>query len=86
MIGFHYRFGKAAAGNAALIQAYCEQAGIGLSVIPPVRLENGELVSSTAVRGLLQAGQFAAAREMLGHGLTAWPQTQKEGEDYAGIS
>ncbi len=86
VIGFHYRFGKAAAGNAALIQAYCEQAGIGLSVIPPVRLENGELVSSTAVRGLLQAGQFAAAREMLGHGLTAWPQTQKEGEDYAGIS
>ena len=86
VIGFHYRFGKAAAGNAALIQAYCEQAGIGLSVIPPVRLENGELVSSTAVRGLLQVGQFAAAREMLGHGLTAWPQTQKEGEDYAGIS
>lgn len=86
VIGFHYRFGKAAAGNAALIQTYCEQAGIGLSVIPPVRLENGELVSSTAIRGLLRAGKFEAAREMLGHGLEAWPQTQKEGDHYAGIS
>ena len=85
VIGFHYRFGKAAAGNAALIQAYCDEAGIGLSVIPPVRLENGELVSSTAIRGLLRAGQFAAAREMLGHGLKGWPQTQEEGEENAGI-
>lgn len=86
VVGFHYRFGKAAAGDTALLKAFCQQAGIGLSVIPPVRLENGELVSSTAVRMLLRQSAFAPAVHMLGHGLEKWPQTMKEGKNDAGIS
>ena len=69
VIGFHYRFGSRAAGGADELKIYCEQAGIGLTVIEPVRLPNGELISSTAIRALLQKGDEQAALDMLGHSL-----------------
>ncbi len=69
VIGFHYRFGSRAVGGAEELRTYCAQAGIGLTVIEPVRLPNGELISSTAIRALLQNGDEKAAFDMLGHSL-----------------
>lgn len=67
--GFHYHFGAKGAGNVTLLQALCDQAGLRLSVVQPVCLE-GDLVSSTAIRGLLSAGRPEQAQAMLGRPFT----------------
>ena len=71
VIGFHYHFGQFARGDAALMQEYCSRAGIGLSVVPAVQLDGGELVSSTAVRAFLRAGDRDNAQKMLNRALSA---------------
>lgn len=73
VIGFHYRFGCRAVGGADEMHTFCRKAGIGLTVIEPVRLQSGELISSTAIRALLQKGDVKAACEMLGHPLQCIP-------------
>ncbi len=66
VIGFHHRFGFHGEAGAETLQRFCERAGVGLSVITPVMLAGGELVSSTAIRRYLSAGDAAAAEAMLG--------------------
>ncbi len=70
IIGFHYHFGQFAKGDAALMQSLCDNAGIRLTVVPPVRTAEGELVSSTAVRACLRAGDRQGAQLMLNRSLT----------------
>ncbi len=67
--GFHYRFGKGAEGDAERLTALCRQNGITADVVAPVRTENGELISSTAVRRYLKQGNRDAAEKMLGRPL-----------------
>ena len=67
--GFHYRFGKNALGNADLLKDLCLFNGLTIDVIPPVKTEKGELVSSTAIRQYLELGNRDAAEEMLGRPL-----------------
>lgn len=69
VIGFHYRFGKNAIGNAEIMQRLCVQNGITCHVIPPVLTKDGTLVSSTAVRQCILEGNRARAEEMLGRKL-----------------
>lgn len=64
--GFHHHFGCRGEGDAALLASLCRQAGIGLDIIEPVLLEDGELVSSTAIRSALAQGDLEKARRMLG--------------------
>lgn len=64
--GFDHRFGYRGEGDVAMLRQLCDAAGIGLSVITPVKTAEGELVSSTAIRGALAAGDFALAERMLG--------------------
>lgn len=70
VIGFHYHFGCLAQGDAALMQALCRSAGIRLTVVPPVTTAQGEIVSSTAIRALLRAGDRVGAQTMLNRTLT----------------
>lgn len=70
VIGFHYHFGQFAKGDAALMHKYCMRAGVGLSVVPPVYLDGGELASSTAVRAHLRAGEREIAQRMLNRALS----------------
>ena len=70
IIGFHYHFGCMARGDAALMRKFCERAGIGLTVVPPVRLTDGTLVSSTAIRACLASGDRRGAEEMLNRPLS----------------
>ena len=64
--GADFRFGWQGAGNSTLLRDLCDSLGIGLSVIPPVCM-NGEPVSSTRIRTLMQSGEMAAAVALLGH-------------------
>lgn len=67
IVGFHFTFGKKALGNAASLKPLCEAYGIDLTVIPPVTTDDGQLISSTAIRQYLKQGDRANAEKMLGH-------------------
>lgn len=70
VIGFHYHFGRYARGDAALMEALCRENGLGLTVVPPVCLADGTLVSSSAVRRCLAENDRRRAEEMLNRPLT----------------
>ncbi len=65
--GFNYRFGKNGAGDAAQLKALCANHGITVSIIPPVT-NDGQAVSSTAIRAALAAGDMGTVRRMLNRG------------------
>ena len=64
--GYDYRFGIGAAGDIAFLSRFCEERGLELSVHEPISAE-GELVSSSAVRGYLKEGRLNRANKLLGH-------------------
>lgn len=66
VVGHDFSFGHKGTGNAARMQEYCPALGVGVDVIPAVRL-NGKVISSTYIRSLLQAGAMDEARRFLGH-------------------
>lgn len=66
--GYNYRFGKHGAGDATLLTALCEQAGIDVFVLPETD-ELGEPVSSSRIRRLVQNGDMDAAVRLLGRPL-----------------
>ena len=63
--GYNYRFGRGGAGDTAALGRLCAAAGIGVTVKEPVTVD-GEAVSSTRIRELLEAGEIARANRMLG--------------------
>ena len=81
VIGFHYHFGQKARGDAQYMRTLCEKAGIGLSVVPPVRMPGGELVSSTAIREFLRTGDRAGAQRMLNRTLSEREEELLGGKD-----
>ena len=68
--GDDHRFGHKGAWGVEELKTLCKEAGIGLTVVPPVTLENGEKISSTAIRRAILAGDFALASQMLGREVT----------------
>ena len=64
--GHDFRFGHRNAGTPALLMKKAAQLGMGCDIIPAVTVD-GVTVSSTHIRGLLQAGQMAEAARFLGH-------------------
>ncbi len=63
--GFNYTFGRNAEGNTALLTSIASQYGTQARVYDPVYLD-GVLVSSTAIRNCIKAGDFTLAHKMLG--------------------
>ncbi len=63
--GGDFRFGRAAAGNVALLTQLCGAWGVELQVVPAV-LENGEKISSTRIRTAIQEGDIPLANRLLG--------------------
>jgi len=74
VIGFHYHFGQFARGDAQLMRSWCEESGIGVTVVPPVLMPDGQLVSSSAIRQYLKNGDRRRAEEMLNRPLSAWEE------------
>lgn len=64
--GDDFRFGSSGEGNAQLLAAACEQAGLGCAVVPEQTVD-GIRVSSTHIRGLIEQGQMEQAVAFLGH-------------------
>jgi len=68
-VGRDFRFGKARAGDAAVLEAAAARSGFGLEFVGDVALE-GERVSSSSVREALVAGDLRRAERLLGHTYT----------------
>jgi riboflavin kinase/FMN adenylyltransferase len=62
-VGENFRFGHGAHGDAAMLSACAD---FDVRVVPLLEIA-GEPVSSTRIRELVEAGDVAAARELLGH-------------------
>ena len=63
--GADFRFGRAAAGGAALLEKLCASRGVALEIVPEV-LCGGVRVSSTRIREMLAAGDVKEAGRLLG--------------------
>ncbi len=64
-VGFDFRFGKDARGDVAFLQQNAERYGYTLHVVLPVT-ENGEKISSTAIREAVRAGDMMRAAHAMG--------------------
>ena len=64
--GEDFRFGHKGAGNAALLRSFCQAENLPFAMVPEQKL--GDVtVSSTHIRGLLEAGEMEEACRFLGH-------------------
>jgi riboflavin kinase/FMN adenylyltransferase len=68
-VGQEWSFGKNRAGNLALLKELGEQLEFNVVGVEPVT-SKGEIVSSTAIRKAVEAGDFASATRMLGRDYT----------------
>ena len=64
--GHDYHFGFKNQGTPEILCKYCADRGIGCDIIPKVEYQ-GTTVSSTHIRGLIEAGEVEKAAEFLGH-------------------
>lgn len=69
LVGGDFRFGAKRAGDVAMLRAEGARLGFEVEAMPEVR-EDGERVSSSAVRAALQAGDLAGAERLLGRPYT----------------
>lgn len=65
--GPNFFFGKDRTGTVESLRSLCCGAGLEFEVVAPQSV-NGRMVSSSAVRGLIEAGNVAEAVDLLGHG------------------
>jgi len=63
--GFDYTFGYKAEGDAALLASEGLKREMGIHVVEPIR-EDGEVISSTLIRGFIASGDMEKAAKMLG--------------------
>lgn len=66
VVGHDFRFGDKGRGDPEKIELYCRAHGLSCDVVPAVTLD-GEVVSSTLIRTLLEAGDMERANHFLGH-------------------
>jgi len=69
VVGFNHTFGRGARGTARLLGELGPKHGLVAHVIPPLVVD-GMVVSSSAIRQALTAGDVAGARKFLGHAYT----------------
>ncbi len=69
VVGFNHTFGRSARGNAPMLEALARSFGFTTRVIQPLVVD-GVVVSSSAIRDALRAGDLAAARRLLGRPYT----------------
>jgi riboflavin kinase / FMN adenylyltransferase len=65
LVGGNFRFGHRGAGDIKLLGELGKRWGFAVEIVPPV-VENGVVVSSTAIRTAIRDGRVAEARRMLG--------------------
>jgi riboflavin kinase / FMN adenylyltransferase len=65
VVGRNFRFGHDRRGDAARLRSLGRRAGLGVHVVPPAVLQ-GRVVSSSAIRILLERGRVEEAARLLG--------------------
>jgi riboflavin kinase/FMN adenylyltransferase len=65
--GWNYTFGKGGKGNADMLRQDGAKRGYDVIIVPPVKTETGEVVSSTLIRENLKQGHTAEAEKLMGH-------------------
>lgn len=66
IVGDDHRFGYRGDTGSAELTRLCAKAGVALTVVPRVKLGDGTVISSTAIRTALEQGDLQRAQEMLG--------------------
>ena len=66
VIGHDHALGRDRVGDAAELRRLGGEFGFGVTVVDPVRLDDGGAVSSSAVRAAVERGDVGAAEAMLG--------------------
>jgi riboflavin kinase / FMN adenylyltransferase len=66
VIGYDFFFGRSRGGSAVDMKRMGAELGFGVSVLEPVA-EDGEVVSSSAIRSEIAQGDVRGAAQMLGH-------------------
>lgn len=64
--GPNFFFGRNRSGNITVLKGYCQTYGLSFDVVPPVTVDE-QLVSSSVIRSLIEAGDIAHAVRLLGH-------------------
>ncbi len=64
--GEDFSFGRGGKGNAKVLQEVCKSDGIPCTVVPQKKME-GQVVSSTYIRSLMEAGDTEKMTRFLGH-------------------
>jgi riboflavin kinase / FMN adenylyltransferase len=67
VVGEDFHFGKGRAGTPAFLAEAGSRHGLLVQFVAPFRDEEGEIVSSSAIRAALSAGDLAKANRMLGY-------------------
>ncbi|MGN0675392.1 MAG: riboflavin biosynthesis protein RibF [Oscillospiraceae bacterium] len=68
--GEDFRFGKGAECGVKELDRLCRKQGVKLYVVPPVRENKGERISSTMIRELIRDGKIETANMLLGSQFT----------------
>lgn len=74
-VGFDFHFGRARAGSPAFLEGAGRRHGFAVTVVDPMR-DEGDPISSTAIRKALAAGQVGHAAHMLGRPFTISAQVR----------
>ncbi|MEZ4362335.1 MAG: bifunctional riboflavin kinase/FAD synthetase [Kofleriaceae bacterium] len=67
VVGHDFSYGQGRGGSTSTLVAHGARADFAVDVLSAVQVD-GEIASSTRVRGHLRAGNLARARALLGHG------------------
>ncbi|MFH1920611.1 MAG: bifunctional riboflavin kinase/FAD synthetase [Planctomycetota bacterium] len=62
--GANFFFGRGRLGNVDVLSRLCDEAGVALEIVEPIRID-GQIVSSSRIRALLAQGPVDEARRML---------------------
>lgn len=65
--GYNFRFGMNAAGTETDFKKYFEEMGAKATIVDPVILNGGEVVSSSVIRKFIEDGKIKEANMFLGH-------------------
>lgn len=65
VVGYDFTYGQARGGSTESLRAHGARAGVEVSVVDAVQIDN-EVASSTKIRGYLKDGNVAAAARLLG--------------------
>ncbi len=65
VVGYDFNFGKSRSGNTEYLKNFCESKGWKFTVVSAFE-KDGQIVSSTAIRKLLEHGDLRKAEQFLG--------------------